>query len=313
MAPELNENGDALSKINYTPDSPGSTLDEIVRSVLKQFNIDELVEKVSGDNEKLAEVAQKWRDEAKALRGVVEDLQAERKTLQRGWIGPASKAFGLAANTFELALLGEADDMDTTAELLELAAMECEEAERLMLDLVVELVQSIMVTAATSAILSLITLGASAAIGAVISGANIAYRAARGVRIAAQLAERLARLSRRMRVRQRQLNLKFNKIKELKEKKKDGTATREEVTELKQHQKDIKNAKRIAGYPIKKTLKEGLEVEVGRPIKEAAGDEAPEITEKRNEYDNRPHQRTFEERIKNPKPAPQMSIEEAFG
>ncbi|MCK1799129.1 hypothetical protein MTQ01_24490 [Streptomyces sp. XM4193] len=296
--------GDALQRINYTPDSPGSFLDQIVRDVLKQFNVDDLLEKVSGDNEKLLAVAQKWRDEATALRGVVEDLQAERKTLQRSWTGPASTAFGVAANGFELALLGEADDMDTTAELLELAALECGEAERLMLDLVVELVQSIAVTAATSAILSLVTFGASAAIGAVISGANIAYRVARGVRITAQLAERLARLSRRMQARQKLEKLKtaIDKIHEINKKKKsDRTAEEERL---------LKGAKFVVG----KATKTAIDAKPGKPIKEALlGDEDPVVAEKRQDYERSPGPRSFEDRVMSPEPAQKRSVEEVFG
>lgn len=306
---------DVLSRINYVPDSPGSTLDEIVRSILKKFEVDELVEKVSGDNEKLAETAQKWRDEATELRGVVEDLQAERKTLQRNWTGAASKAFGLVANSFELALLGEADDMDTTAELLELAALECAEAERLMLDLVVEIVQSIMATAATAAVLSLITAGASAVLGAVIAGANIAHRVTRGIRIAARLAERLSRLSRRMKVVKRRRELKLEEIDRLKEK---NDRTSEETDKLKQLQKDMKKSDKELKKDFKPyvdgAVKTGLDVDPTAPIKEAVlGGEDPEITEKREEYEKRPQPETFEERVWNPSPAPQRSVKEAFG
>ncbi|MBU7597994.1 hypothetical protein JGS22_010325 [Streptomyces sp. P38-E01] len=311
MTAEWRNEGDALTRINYTPDSPGSVLDEIVRDVLKQFNVDELLEKVSGDNEKLLAVAQKWRDEATALRGVVEDLQAERKTLQRSWTGPASTAFGVAANGFELALLGEADDMDTTAELLELAALECGEAERLMLDLVVELVQSIAVTAATSAILSLVTFGASAAIGAVISGANIAYRVARGVRITAQLAERLARLSRRMQARRKLEGLKgkFDKLDEIKKKKEVDRTTGEEqfLQKYKEMQKEVKKG-------VGKTVKRGLDVKPVGPIKEALlGDEDAAVSEVRDSYERRPEQQTFADRLENPTPVQKRSVEEAFG
>lgn len=306
---------DALSRINYVPDSPGSALDEIVRSILKKFEIDELVEKVSGDNEKLMETARKWRSEATELRGVVEDLQAERKTLQRSWTGPASKAFGLVANSFETALLGEADDMDTTAELLELAALECAEAERLMLDLVVELVQSVMATAATAAVLSLITAGASAALGAVIAGANVAHRATRGIRIAARLAERLSRLSRRMQVVKSRRETRIENIEELKDK---TNRTEEETRRLKELKEQMKRSntviKKGAKPYVREAVKTGLDVDPVAPVKEAVlGDEDPEITEKREAYEKRPPTETFEERVGNPGSAPQRSVKEAFG
>ncbi|MCZ9343409.1 WXG100 family type VII secretion target, partial [Streptomyces sp. TRM76130] len=97
-------------------------MDQIVRGIIKQFGLEDDLEKVSGDNEKLAETAADYRQAARDLRGVVQDLQAERNTLLTQWNGDAADAFSKKSLAFEKALSGEADDMDTVATLLETAA-----------------------------------------------------------------------------------------------------------------------------------------------------------------------------------------------
>ncbi|CAM5612112.1 WXG100 family type VII secretion target OS=Streptomyces rimosus subsp. rimosus (strain ATCC/ DSM 40260 / JCM 4667 / NRRL 2234) OX=1265868 GN=SRIM_002840 PE=4 SV=1 [Streptomyces rimosus subsp. rimosus] len=112
----------------------------------------------------------------------------------------AAQGFGKTMTDFEQALLGEADDMDTVAELLEMAAAACVIAEQAVpRTLLVEIVEALMVTAATTAILSVLTAGAAAAIGPLAGAANVAYRAAKATRIAAKLADKLADIARQTR------------------------------------------------------------------------------------------------------------------
>ncbi|OAH09585.1 WXG100 family type VII secretion target [Streptomyces jeddahensis] len=190
---------DILSKLGISISGPFSdVLDEAVRGIIKQFGLEDDLEKVSGDNERLMQVAGDYRDAARDLRGVVDDLKFERKRLNGAWAGEAADAFHKEMSAFEEALEGEAADMDQIAELLETAAGACAEAEQLMIDLIVEIVQAALAAAATTAVLSVLTAGAAAAIGPLIAAAGIAHKALKAVQITAKLADTLADLAKRM-------------------------------------------------------------------------------------------------------------------
>ncbi|GAA4075217.1 WXG100 family type VII secretion target [Streptomyces shaanxiensis] len=174
------------------------TVDKVIRQAIKESGLEEKLEAVSGDNERLREVAGYWRAAARDMRGVVDDLVAERRALQQTWAGDASTAFGGTMSEFEKSLLGEADDMDTVAELLESAAEACTMAENAMVELIVEVVEALLVAAATAAIVAVLTAGVGAAIGPLIAAAGVAHRAMKAVRITAKLADTLADLAKRM-------------------------------------------------------------------------------------------------------------------
>ncbi|WP_320783543.1 WXG100 family type VII secretion target [Streptomyces sp. CRN 30] len=169
---------DVFSRLGISFSGPFSdTMDQIVRGIIKQFGLEDDLEKVSGDNEKLMETAAEYRQAARDLQGVVQDLQAERTTLLTQWSGEAADAFRAKSLAFEKALDGEAEDMDTIATLLETAAEACATAEQLMIDLIVEIIETVVTVAATTAILSLLTAGAAAAIGPLIMAAGVAQKA----------------------------------------------------------------------------------------------------------------------------------------
>ncbi|MBU7596680.1 WXG100 family type VII secretion target [Streptomyces sp. P38-E01] len=310
--------GDALSRVSYALDwsNPlASTLDEIIRGILKQFNVDELLEQVSGDVERLAEVATEWRVAARDLRGVVDDLQAERNLLNEAWKGPAAKGFGTMMNGFEKALLAEAEDMETIAQLLEMAAKECAAAEKLMLDLVVEIVQAVIASAATTAILGVLTAGAAAAIGPIIAGANIAYRVARGARITARLAERLADLARRM-----QAMRKLAKVRhELRKGPKHFKGGLKRFIRPEEGQaRDPMDLVRYAAYRqakgvVKAGVHETLGVDRTGAVTGVGMEEGPGIAERRIEYRNRPGPESFDERTKASPDHAKKTVREAFG
>ncbi|MEU8685898.1 WXG100 family type VII secretion target [Streptomyces sp. NPDC048611] len=196
----------ALERIGFDVDwsNPlAGALDSVIREAIKDLGLDEYLEKVSGDNEKLIETAKEWRAAARDMHGVVEDLLAERKTLQRSWTGEASEAFGGVMTEFEKALKAEAEDMITVAELLEMAAEACTEAENTMVELITEIVEALLVAAATAAIVALLTAGIGAAIGPLIGAAGAAHRAMKAVRITAKLADKLKDLADRMRAVQK--------------------------------------------------------------------------------------------------------------
>lgn len=211
---------DILSKLGISISGPfADVLDEAVRGIIKQFGLEDDLEKVSGDNERLIQVAGDYREAARDLRGVVDDLKFERKRLNGGWAGEAADAFNEEMSAFENALNGEAADMDQIAELLETAAEACAEAEQLMIDLLVEIVQAALAAAATTALLSVITAGAAAAIGPLIAAAGIAHKAMKAVKITANLADTLADLAKRMQALRKMAKLrttlrKFNDKKE---------------------------------------------------------------------------------------------------
>jgi WXG100 family type VII secretion target len=190
---------DILSKLGLGVSGPFSgTIEDAIRGILKQFGLEDDLEKVSGDNEKLQQTAQEYRQAARDLRGVVDDLEAERKKLMKTWDGEAAQNFQKKSMAFEKALDGEAEDMDTVATLLETAAEACAEAEQLMIDLIVEIVEAVIAAAATTAILSVLTAGAAAAIGPLITAAGIATKAMKAVKITAKLADKLSDIAKRL-------------------------------------------------------------------------------------------------------------------
>jgi WXG100 family type VII secretion target len=200
---------DILSRLGVTIDGPfADTLDEVIRGIIKQFGLEDDLEKVSGDNEKLQETAKDYRQAARDLRGVVDDLEAERKQLLKKWEGDAADGFESKSKAFEGALRGEAEDLDTVAELLETAAESCAEAEKLMIELIVEIIETVIAMAATAALLSVITAGAAAAIGPLITAASVATRAMKAVRITARLADKLSELAKRLKLLRRAARLR---------------------------------------------------------------------------------------------------------
>ncbi|GGX37866.1 WXG100 family type VII secretion target [Streptomyces chryseus] len=293
--------GDALSRINFALDwsNPlAGVLDEIIRGIMKQFNLDELLEQVSGDNELLAETAVQWRKAANDLRGVVEDLVAERRTLATQWEGEAFESFHKMMSEFEEALTGEAADMDTMAELLEMAAQECAAAEQLMLDLIVEIVEVAIAAAATTAILSLLTAGAAAAIGPLVAAAGIAHRAAKAVRITAKLADALADIAKRMQLLRKAAKLRSALRKGPKHFK--GGLMRF-VRGNDQGVRDPYDLAMYAGYRVVKKGVKGVVKDVigADPAGAVQGrllEDGPGVAEERYEYHQRPAPQRFDER-----------------
>ncbi|KOG65639.1 hypothetical protein ADK76_05495 [Streptomyces griseoflavus] len=311
--------GSALDRVNYVLDwsNPlAATLDEVIKGILKQCGADDWFDWVTGDSELLEKTAQEWRDAARDLRDVVADLVAERKSVERVWESEAARGFGTTMTDFEQALLGEADDMDTVAELLEMAAAACVIAEQAMTDLLVEIVEALMVTAATTAILSVLTAGAAAAIGPLAGAANVAYRAAKATRIAAKLADKLADIARQTRalaklsrLRRYLRGLDRAKIKEWKGARKRiaGNLLRGERPEM----SDI--AQYMAWKQGKKIAKGVLGVDIGGAVTGSAAENGPGLAEEAYEYGRRPPSQSFDERMGQHPDQAGKSVREAFG
>ncbi|MFC5216067.1 WXG100 family type VII secretion target [Streptomyces coerulescens] len=301
--------GDALSRINFVLDwsNPlAGVLDEIIRGIISQFNLDELLEQVSGDNELLTETAIQWRKAANDLRGVAEDLVVERRTLAAQWEGEAFAKFDTMMTEFEDALKGEATDMDTMAELLEMAAQECAAAEQLMLDLIVEIVEVVLATAATTAILSLLTAGAAAAIGPLIAAAGVASRAAKAVRITAKLADALSDIAKRMQLLRKLMKLRNALRKGPKHFKGGlgrfirGTKKRDEFG----NEVTVRNPNDLAMYVGYKVVKKGVKgvvkdvigADPAGAVQESLLEDGPGVAEERYEYHQRPDPQRLDER-----------------
>jgi uncharacterized protein YukE len=318
--------GDALSRINFVLDwsNPlAGVLDEIIRGIIKQFNLDELLEQVSGDNELLTETAIQWRKQANELRGVVEDLVADRRTLARQWQGEAFGKFDTMMTEFEEALMGEATDMDTMAELLEMAAQECAAAEQLMLELIVEIVEVALATAATTAILSLLTAGAAAAIGPLIAAAGIASRAAKAVRITAKLADALSDIAKRMQLLRKMMKLRNALRKGPKHFKGGlgryirGTKKRDEFG----NEITVRNPNDLAMYVGYKVVKKGVKgvvkdvigADPAGAVQDSLLQDGPGVAEERYEYHQRPDPRSFDERTDVTPASAARTVRDDFG
>ncbi|CAL9418581.1 hypothetical protein SUDANB6_01804 [Streptomyces sp. enrichment culture] len=310
--------GDALSRINFALDwsNPlAGVLDEIIRSIIKQFNLDELLEQVSGDNELLAETATQWRRAANDLRGVVDDLVAERRPLAAQWEGQAFEKFDGMMSEFEKALIGEAADMDTMAELLEMAAQECAAAEQLMLDLIVEIVEAVLAASATTAILSLLTAGAAAAIGPLIAAAGIAHRAAKAIKITAKLADALAGITKRMQLLRKALKLR-NALRKGPKHLKGGLMRYIRGNE--QGKRDPYDLALFGGYMVAKrgvkgVVKDVLGADPGGTIQDGLLEESPGVAEERHEYHQRPDPQRLNDRMDTQPSHAGKTVREVFG
>jgi WXG100 family type VII secretion target len=321
---------DVLSRLGISITGPFSeALDEIIRGVIRQFGLDDALEKVSGDNEKLLDTAADYRQAARDLRGVVQDLEAERTALLTKWSGEAADAFRAKSLAFEKALDGEAEDLDTIAVLLETAAEACATAEQLMIDLIVEIIETVLAAAATTAILSLLTAGAAAAIEPLITAAGIAQKALKAVRITANLADKLGELAKSLKAIKRAEKLAIELKKLGAGKKKAEEAYRMGLARYrgKVAGADAGNRADLAQYvayqAAKRGIKEGIVTpftgqDVGDSVRQAYDEFAPEgapgaSPKETSAYDQRPESRSFDQRMATAETAAQKSMREDFG
>ncbi|MFC7304046.1 WXG100 family type VII secretion target [Streptomyces monticola] len=321
---------DILSRLGVSISGPFSdTLDEIIRGIIKQFGLEDDLEKVSGDNEKLAETAADYRQAARDLRGVVHDLEAERSTLLKVWTGEAAEAFRRKSLAFEEALTGEAEDMDTIATLLETAAESCAMAEQLMIDLIVEIIEMALAAAATTAILSLLTAGAAAAIGPLIAAAGIAQKALKAVKITANLADKLSDIARRLQAvrRARKLAEELKKLGAGKKKAEDAYRRGLDRYRGKVDGVEGGNQADLAQYAAYQAAKRGIKKgivtpivgqDVGEPLGQAYQEYgpsgAPGVAPKEpTAYDQRPASQSFDQRMATNETATQQRMRQDFG
>ncbi|MHC5260633.1 WXG100 family type VII secretion target [Streptomyces sp. UC4497] len=290
----------ALDRISYTLDwsNPlAATMDEVIKGVLDYVGADDWFDWVTGDSDLLQETAAQWRASAGRLRDVVADLQAERKALAHDWAGEASEAFQQRMQKFEDAILGEAEDAITIAELLEQAAAACAIAEEAMQDLLVELVEVVLASLATTAVLSLLTAGAAAAIGPVVAAAGAASKIAKASRIAGSLATKLDDLAKSLQLMRKAAKLRrFLRSKDVGKTMK-GARKRIALDLLRGNRPDAGDvAQYMAVKQVKSTVKGVMGVDVAGAVTGAATENSPAYAEERREYEARETPRSFEER-----------------
>lgn len=147
-----------------------------------------LIEKwewVTGDDEQVRETARRWRGMSRAVAQVADDERAAAARVVGDWEGSAHDAFDDAVTRLARDLDEVADRTSGVADLLDQAATAVREAERVVGDLVRELIEWAAVSLAISAAGAVVTLGASAAAGAAAAAAKAGVV---GARIATQLA-----------------------------------------------------------------------------------------------------------------------------
>ena len=160
----------------------------LVQPLLEQW--DSLV----GDHEAVREAADRWRSMGRHL----DDLgRRQHRTVEDtgvGWVGLAAGGWTVAGAEVGRGLEELADRSLDVGDCLDEAASAVHETERLVRDLVRELLEWAALTLAVSAVTGLVTLGASTLAGAASAAAKAAVT---GSRIAA-LVRRLAAVLRRI-------------------------------------------------------------------------------------------------------------------
>lgn len=167
-------------------------------------------------------------------------------------------------------------------------------------------------TAATTAILSLLTAGAAAAIGPMAGAANVAYRAARATRIAARLADiakRTQALAKLSRLRRYLRGLDRAKIKEWK-----GARRRIAGDLLHGNRPSGTDVARFLAWKQGKKIAKGvLGVDPGGALTGAMIENGPALAEETVEYETRPEPKSFDACMDESPAQAKRSVREAFG
>ena len=139
---------------------------------------------VTGDDEQVHETAHRWRMMSDALTQVADGQRVASDRVAGEWEGWAYQAFDDAVDEVVRDLKEVAVRTGDVADLLDQAAVAVRETERIVGDLIRELIEWAAVTLVISAAGAIVTLGASAAAGAAAAAARAGVV---GARIAAQL------------------------------------------------------------------------------------------------------------------------------
>ncbi|WP_425827500.1 hypothetical protein [Streptomyces fractus] len=245
--------------------------------------------------------------------------------MAHSWQGGAQESFDAKLTAYEEALSGEADDMETVAVLLETAAEACATAEQLMIDLIMEILETVAAALVTSAILSLVTAGVAAAIGPVVATAGVATKVLRAVKITASLADKLTDIAKRLKAIRRAEKL-AQEMKRLGAGKKVANSYRNGLKRFRAKDEDgnrLGTGADLTEYAIYQGVKKGVKKgvvapalgnDVGEPIGQAMTEFSDEGTAQRHaEYDARPASQSFDERMHAAESASDRDVRSTFG
>jgi WXG100 family type VII secretion target len=147
---------------------------------------------VTGDPDALRAKAQAWRTAAERVVKLAEHEANARRAVLQAWEGEAAEAFGAELAELNQSIIQVAQHFRETADLLDTAAEAAEQAERVAVQVVKELIVWAIITIIVALASAHITAGASAVAG---TAAVIAEKGFAAVRLTA-VGVRLARLLR---------------------------------------------------------------------------------------------------------------------
>ncbi|MFD7729010.1 WXG100 family type VII secretion target [Kitasatospora phosalacinea] len=169
-------------------------LDEMVEWALEKSGLLEMLEKVTGNLAELNGATMEWQAQASAVRSVAAELRSGVMPVAESWSGSASDAFGGHMGNVADALDQTAEEMMQTAQIINSAAQECAMAEGMVIEIITEAIESLIVSLAAEAVLSIVTFGAAAVVGALLDEAEIDVFVARVARVSTKLAKALEEL-----------------------------------------------------------------------------------------------------------------------
>ncbi|GLW52306.1 WXG100 family type VII secretion target [Kitasatospora phosalacinea] len=169
-------------------------LDEMVEWALEKSGLLDMLEKVTGNLAELNGATMEWQAQASAVRSVAAELRSGVMPVAESWAGSASDAFGGHMGNVADALDQTAEEMMQTAQIINSAAQECATAEGMVIEIITEAIESLIVSLAAEAVLSFVTFGAAAVVGALLDEAEIDVFVARVARVSTKLAKALEEL-----------------------------------------------------------------------------------------------------------------------
>ncbi|WP_159028149.1 WXG100 family type VII secretion target [Streptomyces gilvosporeus] len=172
----------------------GGMLDEAVEWALEKSGLLEMLEKVTGDLAQLNQAADAWQTQAKAVQLVAEDLRTSANPMSQQWEGQASTAFSGHMGEIVKALDSTAEEMQSTAKIINSAAKECAEAEGMVIQIISEAIEALIASLAAEAVIAVLTAGVGVIADALITEGEIAIFVGRVAKVSEELATKLETL-----------------------------------------------------------------------------------------------------------------------
>lgn len=151
-----------------------------------------------GDHEAVREAAERWRAVGDRLDDVAGRQRHTVEATEAGWVGLARNSWAAAGAEVGAGLEQLADRARDVGDCLDEASAAVHETERLVRELVRELLEWAALTLAVSAVTGLVTLGASTVAGAATAAARAATTGSRIAVLVGRLAAVLSRIQDRI-------------------------------------------------------------------------------------------------------------------